>query len=99
MQIYDLEHAADQVSGIMKLLSAPNRLMILCQLVEQELCVGDLCQLLNMKPPAMSQQLSILRREGILSSRRDGQTIYYFISDENILKLITFLYETYCRDL
>jgi len=99
MQINDLKEAADQVSGIMKLMSAPNRLMILCQLVEQERCVGDLCQLLNMKPPAMSQQLSILRREEVLSSRREGQTIYYFISDEKILELITFLYETYCRDL
>jgi len=99
MQIDDLEQAAGQVSGIMKLLSAPNRLMILCQLVEQERSVGDLCSLLGMKPPAMSQQLSILRREDILSTRREGQTIYYFISDENILKLMTFLYETYCRDL
>jgi len=99
MKVDNLEKTAKQVSGIMKLMSAPNRLMILCQLVEEEKCVGDLCQLLNMKPPAMSQQLSILRREGILSYRREGQTIYYFINDENILKLITFLYETYCRDL
>lgn len=99
MQINDLENAAGKISGLMKLLSSPNRLMILCQLVESERSVGELCQIVNMKPPAMSQQLSILRREGMLSSRREGQTIYYSISDENVLKLMTFLYETYCRDL
>jgi len=99
MQINDLENAAGKISGLMKLLSSPNRLMILCQLVESERSVGELCQIVNMKPPAMSQQLSILRREGMLSSRREGQTIYYSINDENVLKLMTFLYETYCRDL
>lgn len=97
MNISQIEEAAEKVSGLMKLLSAPNRLLILCQLVEGEKCVGDLCELLDMKAPAMSQQLSILRREGLLSTRRDGQTIYYFIRDKKILKLMTFLYDNYCN--
>lgn len=98
MNIQKLEQTAEQVSALMKTLSAPNRLLILCQLVAGEKCVGDLCGLLEMKPPAMSQQLSILRREGLLSTRREGQTVYYFIEDESILKLMNFLYENYCND-
>lgn len=97
MNIKELEKTAEHVSGMMKLLSTPNRLLILCQLVEGEKCVGDLCHLLDMKAPAMSQQLSLLRGEGLLSSRREGQSIVYFIQDKKILKLMTFLYDNYCN--
>ena len=98
MQIYDIEQAAESVADLLKLLSTPNRLLILCHLTESEQCVGDLCDLVGMKPPAMSQQLKILRTEGLLSSRRDGQTIFYSIADENVKKLMAFLYETYCKE-
>lgn len=97
MQITDLQDTATEVSAIMKLLAAPNRLMILCQLVEAEQCVGELCEQLGMSPPAMSQQLAILRREGVIASRRDGQLIYYRIDDENVSGLMRFLYDTYCN--
>jgi len=46
-------------------------------MAESEQCVTDLCDLIGMKPPAMSQQLTILRREGLLTTRREGQTIFY----------------------
>ncbi len=91
-----MEETADEVSGYMKLLSAPGRLMVLCQLVEGEMSAGALCDAVGMKPPAMSQQLAILRREGIVRTRRDGQSIYYSISDPNIMKIMMFLYDTFC---
>ena len=93
-----MKESAEVVAGLLKMLSAPNRLLILCHLIESEQCVTDLCELVGMKPPAMSQQLAILRREGLLSSRRDGQTIFYAIADEKVEKLMSFLYETYCKD-
>jgi DNA-binding transcriptional ArsR family regulator len=93
-----MKESAEIVSGLLKLLSAPKRLLILCHLIESEHCVTDLCELIGMKPPAMSQQLAILRREGLLSSRREGQTVFYGIADEKVEKLMSFLYDNYCKD-
>ncbi|MEO1149671.1 MAG: metalloregulator ArsR/SmtB family transcription factor [Pseudomonadota bacterium] len=91
-----MESTADEVSSYMKLLASPARLMILCQLVEGERSVSDLCDLVDMKPPAMSQHLARLRQEKALTTRREAQTIYYAIDDPNILKIMMFLYETFC---
>jgi DNA-binding transcriptional ArsR family regulator len=98
MNINAMEQTAVEVSHLMKMLSAPNRLLILCQLVESEKSVGQLCELLGLKPPAMSQQLSLLRREGLIDARRQGQSIFYSISDKNLLSLLSYLYETYCKN-
>jgi DNA-binding transcriptional ArsR family regulator len=98
MHINSMAESANSVAGLLKLLSAPNRLLILCHLTEAELCVTDLCELVGMKPPAMSQQLTLLRREKLLASRREGQTIFYSIADEKVKELMSFLYETYCKD-
>lgn len=98
MNIDELNNRAEQVSDLLKLLSAPNRLMILCHLTDAEHNVGELCDLVSMKPPAMSQQLTRLRREGLIKARRDGQTIFYSISDKKVKKLMSFLYVTYCKD-
>ncbi|MEL7487769.1 MAG: metalloregulator ArsR/SmtB family transcription factor [Pseudomonadota bacterium] len=91
-----MEATADEVSGYMKLLASPSRLMILCQLVESERSVGELCELVGMKPPAMSQHLARLRQEGVLATRREAQTIYYAIVDPNTSSIMMFLYETFC---
>ena len=98
MNIKNLEDKAEQVSELLKLLSAPNRLMILCHLVDAEQSVGELCNLVGMKPPAMSQQLTRLRREGLIAARRDGQTMHYSIADKKVKKLMSFLYVTYCKN-
>ena len=98
MNIQKLQEKAEQVSDLLKLLSAPNRLMILCHLIDSEKCVGELCDLVGMKPPAMSQQLTRLRREGLIAARRDGQMIFYSIADKKIKKMMSFLYTTYCQN-
>ncbi len=94
----DLKNSAEKVSELLKVLSAPNRLLILCYLAEAELSVGELCELVGMKPPSMSQQLSRLKSEGLIAARRDGQTIFYSIADEKIKKLMAFLYDNYCQN-
>lgn len=96
MDIKNLENSASKVSQVMKTLATENRLMIMCHLVDQERSVGELCELVQMKPPAMSQQLSLLRVQGFVNTRRNGQTIYYSIADDNIRKLMEFLHDTYC---
>ena len=96
MKIEDMQRTAAEVSGLMKILSNENRLMILCQLVEGEKSVGGLAELLGMREASMSQQLSLLRRDGLVRTRRDGQTIYYPLARADVEQLMRFLYETYC---
>ena len=62
MQVQDLLETADKVSELMKSLGNPKRLLILCQLVEQERSVSELARLIDMKEPAVSQQLALLRK-------------------------------------
>jgi len=97
MNIKEIETAADRVANLMGLLSNRNRLMIVCQLAEGEKMVGEIARLLDAREAAVSQQLAILRREGIVDPRRDGQAIYYRLARGDVSKLIAFLYETYCR--
>jgi DNA-binding transcriptional ArsR family regulator len=99
MNIETMQKNAAEVSALMKTLSNTNRLMVLCQLTEGERSVGELAEMLEIRMPAMSQQLNLLRLEKIVESRRDGQTIYYSLAREDIKKLITFLYTTYCNPL
>lgn len=96
MNIIEMTAAADRVSDLMKVLSNPKRLMILCQLIGAERSVGDLADLLAMRPAAVSQQLGLLRREDLVIARRDGQTIFYAIHRDDVRRLIAFLYDTYC---
>lgn len=91
-----MEQTAGRVSGLMKTLSHPRRLMVLCQLVEGERSVGELARRLGMREPAMSQQLALLRKDGLVATRRDGQTIYYSLARDDVRRLMGFLYETYC---
>ena len=91
-----MEAAANDVSNILKLLSNPNRLLILCQLVDGEKSVGELARLIGASQVTVSQQLGLLKNTGILTSRRDAQTIYYSLERKEIRQLIDFLYETFC---
>lgn len=98
MQIKQMEQTATRVSGLMKLLSHRDRLMALCHLAQGELAAGKLGEMVGMKAPAMSQQLAILRREGVIEARRDGQTLFYRIIDEDALAVMAFLYQRFCAD-
>ncbi len=88
---------AEEVSELLKILSHPKRLLILCQLVEQERSVGDLAALLQLREAAVSQQLALLRKDKLVNTRREGQTIFYSLARADLKLLIGFLYETYCK--
>ncbi|MDJ0958269.1 MAG: metalloregulator ArsR/SmtB family transcription factor [Arenicellales bacterium] len=96
MNVKSMETAATDVSNILKLLSNPNRLLILCQLVDGEKSVGELARLIGASQVTVSQQLGLLKNTGILTSRRDAQTIYYSLERKEIRQLIHFLYDTFC---
>lgn len=91
-----MKERAQAVSELMKVLAHPKRLLILCQLVESERSVGALAALLQVREQAMSQQLALLRKDGLVTTRREGQTIFYALARDDIAKLLDFLYRTYC---
>ncbi len=91
-----LRDAADRAVGAMKLLANVDRMLLMCQLSQGEMCVSDLEQLLDIRQPTLSQQLAVLRSEDVVSTRRDGKNIYYSVSDPNMLKILAVLYKLYC---
>ena len=80
----------------MKAVGNENRLMVLCALAEGGLSVGELLERVDLSQSALSQHLAVLRREGLVSTRRKAQSIYYSLSSSTAGKLIEFLYKTYC---
>lgn len=91
-----LHAAADDACRLMKTLSNPDRLLLLCQLTQGEKCVSDLESLAGITQPTLSQQLGVLRNEGIVSTRRDGKKIFYQISSQQTLALMEVLYQQFC---
>ena len=72
-----LKASADDACALLKALANPHRLMIVCALIDGEQSVGALAQQLGVRETLASQHLSLLRRDGVVAARRDGQTIYY----------------------
>lgn len=96
MNVMDLQEAAARAATLMKALSSENRLMILCQLAAGEKSVGELAGLLGLRQAAVSQQLALLRKDGLVATRREAQTIHYALSGIEAQKVIGVLYELYC---
>ena len=89
-------HAGTAVA-MLKLLGNEDRLLLLCQLSQQERTVGELEQLTGITQPTLSQQLGILRREGLVATRREGKFIWYQLSDARALQLMQSVYQLFCE--
>jgi DNA-binding transcriptional ArsR family regulator len=97
MDIDVLRQSADAASRLMKVLSNPDRLLLLCQLAQGEKRVGELEEIVGILQPTLSQQLGVLRDEGLVSTRRDGKNIYYRIVSPKALTVLTVLYSQFCE--
>ncbi len=91
-----MQEAAAQACQLMKTLGNPDRLLILCQLSKGEMRVGEVETLLGITQPTLSQQLTVLRAEGLVSTRREGKHIYYRINSPQALAVLEVLYEQFC---
>ncbi len=91
-----MEVSVGKASALLRALANERRLMILCQLVEQEKSVGVLAEQLGIAQAMISQQLTILKKEGLVRSRRQGQSIFYTLDNDAAVKILQTLYETYC---
>lgn len=88
--------AAARACGLLKVLGNPDRMMLLCQLTQGEHCVSDLEAVLGIGQPTLSQQLSVLRVERLVQTRREGKQIFYSIASAEALAVLQLLYELYC---
>ena len=91
-----MEQAADQASELLKALANRHRLLIICQLIDSERSVGELAEFLNLRDSTVSQHLALLRKDGLVSARRDAQTIYYSIASEPARAVLKTLYHVFC---
>lgn len=94
-----LLESAQHVSTILKQLSNPYRLMVLCCLADGELTVGDLNEQIDLSQSALSQHLAKLRESEIVATRRESQTIYYRIANQKISYLLEVLQKQFCEDI
>ncbi|MBJ7534237.1 helix-turn-helix transcriptional regulator [Rhodomicrobium vannielii ATCC 17100] len=93
----DMVRNARLATDFLKALSHETRLLLLCLLSEGERSVTDLENSLSLRQPTISQQLARLRLDGLVTTRRDGKTVYYSIADEDIKRVIALLYEIFCK--
>lgn len=92
-----LQESAEQAAALLQAVGNPKRLLILCLLIQQrEMSVGALNEMVALSPSAMSQHLARMRQEGLVSYRREAQTLYYRIEDPNVAKLIGTLKDIFC---
>jgi ArsR family transcriptional regulator, virulence genes transcriptional regulator len=90
------EESAGRAAALLRLLGNEKRLMVLCQLADEELSVGALQDRVGLSQSALSQHLALLREDGVVTTRRESQTIYYRIADENVMRIIETLAELFC---
>ncbi len=88
-------HAAD-ASRVLKALANEKRLLLLCQLVEGECSVGELNARVDLSQSALSQHLAVLRDEGLVTTRREAQTIYYALAEGPAQQILATLHGIYC---
>lgn len=93
-----MSSAADAASELLKSLSNRHRLLILCRLIEGEHSVGQLAAALDLRDSTVSQHLALLRKDGLVAARRDGQTMWYGIVSAPARRIVETLYDLFCAD-
>lgn len=93
-----LQSAAGEACKLLKVLSNPDRLLLLCQMTQGEFSVSELEGLTGIRQPTLSQQLTVLREEWVVASRREGKQIFYTISSAEAMSVLQVLYQLYCPE-
>lgn len=96
MNIDRLQASARQACTLLKSIGNEHRLMILCELVGGEKSVGELVRQVGLSQSALSQHLARLRRDNLVRTRREAQTIYYSLASDEALAVLDQLYTLYC---
>lgn len=96
MDIDEMRSGAEEMSELLKTMAHPERLLVLCQLMDGEAGVGKLQERSSLSQSAFSQHLTVLRKQGLVNVRKESQQVFYSLSDERVSILITNLHQIYC---
>ena len=96
LDLEKMKVSAGKACQMMKVLSNPDRLMLLCQLSQGEKRVGELEEILGIVQPTLSQQLTVLRDEALVVTRREGKNIYYQIASPQAMAVMEVLFQQFC---
>lgn len=93
----ELQRNALRAAKLLKAMSNSARLVVLCQLADGERSVGELERAVGLSQSGISQHLAVLRREGVVSSRRVSQTVLYSLASREVAAIMTTLYSVFCQ--
>lgn len=96
LSVDEMAHHAGEAAEFLKLMANPHRLMILCHLVETEMSVGQLNSHLPVSQSALSQHLAVLRKGGLVATRRDQQSIHYRLASPEVRGIMAELHRQFC---
>jgi DNA-binding transcriptional ArsR family regulator len=96
--IAEMQARVGEASDFLKKLCNPQRLMLVCSLVEGERSVRELEDLLGIRQPALSQQLAELREAGLIAGRKEGRIVHYRLADPRVTRFVTTMHELFCED-
>jgi len=91
-----MQAAATDACALLKVLANPDRLLLMCRLSQAEQSVGALEEELDIRQPTLSQQLGVLRDNGLVATRREGKNIFYSVTSPQALAVMGVLYEQFC---
>ncbi len=97
VELKKMQASADEACKLMKVLSNRDRMMLLCEIGQAEKCVGELEAALDLHQPTLSQQLTVLRKEKLVKTRREGKQIYYSLASQVVVSVMSLLYKHYCK--
>ncbi|MCG9788791.1 ArsR/SmtB family transcription factor [Vibrio barjaei] len=97
MDLMQMKSRVIDVADVLKTLSHPDRLFVLCQLVDGEQGAGQLQSNSNLSQSAFSQHLTVLKKAGLVDIRKESQHVYYSLKDERVVSLISQLHNLYCH--
>jgi ArsR family transcriptional regulator len=96
-ELKKMQASASEACKLMKVLSNSDRMMLLCEIGQGEKCVSELEVALDLHQPTLSQQLTVLRKENLVKTRREGKQIYYTLASEIAVSVMSLLYKHYCK--
>jgi DNA-binding transcriptional ArsR family regulator len=97
LSVEEMQAAAGRACRLLKALANPDRLLLLCQLAQEEMSVGELEAALGILQPTLSQQLTVLRNEALVETRREGKHVFYRVASPHALAVLTVVHEQFCK--
>lgn len=93
----EMQTKAKEATIFLKTMAHPERLLVLCQLIDGEIGAGDLSEKSDLSQSAFSQQLRVLRDQKFVKTRKDAQQVFYSIADERVKKVLGVMLDTFCK--